>query len=458
MQIIRNKIAIYGLALSGIALKNWLQRNTDISIYLFDDDPSKLEASRYEKNTFVCRPCELNWKEVSFLIVSPGIDIRTKVEHVKYAQESSVKIVCDIELFYYFLKEKNRTAQIIGITGTNGKSTTTALVGHVLQCAHVRAQVGGNIGVPVFELDFESDVYVLEVSSYQLDLLTETRFDIGVLLNITPDHLERYDFNISNYVNSKRKLFDLSGQIVLGIDSTITNQIYSNLNAHSTFSTCSVKHAVASYLCSMDDYCDVLRVKHTAEVIRFKASLIGLHNRENICAAFAVCHLLTLNSLAIVNGIESFKGLAHRIQTIPNSNANGLEFVNDSKATSGDATVSALNAFSGSNVEIYLIIGGVAKSDGLSALVELLGRVKKFYLIGSSAADFSDFLKRHNCAFDMCGTLDVACRRSTSDASSSRFDGKKLIILSPACASFDQFKNFEDRGEQFIKIVSGLSV
>ncbi len=456
MIVIKNSVAIFGLARSGISLKNFLQKNFDIKIYLFDDNVERLEKFRDEKNVVICGADEIEWNRIDFLIMSPGIDIRKSHVVTDSAKNYGVKIVVDIELFYLFLRENNSDAKIVGITGTNGKSTTTALLGHILKSADLDVQIGGNIGIPVFDLNFDSKFYIFEISSYQLDLLSRTRFDVGVLLNITPDHLDRYNFKIENYIHSKEKIFEISEEIVFGIDSDITNEIYYDLKSSlKKIKTVSVGDQNADFVCQIEKDRDVIKIKDSGEVMDCKSNLIGAHNRENIAAAFAICNLLHVNRSDTISGIESFKGLAHRLQFV--CSYENIDFINDSKSTTGDSTGSAINALN-ENHEIYLIVGGVPKSDGLKGLVNLLHDVKKFYLIGEASGDFGSFLKDYNCDFEFCEKLEAACRNSLADSLKSNYNGKKVVLLSPACASFDQFRDFEDRGEQFINIVKNLII
>ena len=454
MPVIKSNIAIFGLARSGLSLKNFLQKNTNAKIYLFDDNAKSLELLKEEKNVIICNPSEINWTSIDFLVISPGIDPKANHEVLIAAKSSNTKIISDIELFFHILREKNKTAKIIGITGTNGKSTTTKLLGHILENCNLRVEIGGNIGIPVFDLTLESDYYILEISSYHLDSIYETNFDIGILLNITPDHLDRYDFKIENYTKSKEHLFDISKKIIIGIDSEITKNIYKNHSDHRNFTTISTISNNADFFYKNIDNRNIICINNSKESLSFTTKLIGHHNFENIIAAFTACNLLNIKNEDIIEGIATFEGLNHRLQFI--AQYKDIIFINDSKATTGDATISAINSFN-LNDEIHLIVGGVAKSDGLTALTNHLNRIKKFYLIGKASKEFADFLTKHNCNFEYCFDLQNACKKSFENSLKTYYnDARKVILLSPACASFDQFKDFEERGEKFINYVKNL--
>lgn len=434
IDFLKNKqIAIFGLARSGSALIKFLQNNfEDFRIFLFDSDAEKIK--QFQDQKFITDNEKINWQEIDFLVVSPGIDPKQNISPLNEARFHDIKIIVDIELFYLLNKFYfNQKSQFIGITATNGKSTTTALIGHILKSlmSDKKIEIGGNIGVAIFELPMNSDVYVLEISSYQLDSLNETHFDISVLLNITPDHLERYDFKMKNYIQSKARIIDLSDKIVIGIDNENTRKIYKESQNKEKFIPIAVEK---------NQY-------------KFKTKLIGKHNLENILASFEVAKFFDLNEGEIVEKIADFEPLPHRFEKI--AEYKNIIFINDSKATTGDSTISALEAIE-SDQNIHLILGGVAKTDGINKLIEFIKKkkdlkLKMIYLIGQTEEKFAKNLSESNIKnFIQCKTLENACKIAFEECIKN--DEKNVILLSPACSSFDQFKNFEDRGERFRKI------
>jgi UDP-N-acetylmuramoylalanine--D-glutamate ligase len=426
------QIAIFGLARSGSALIKFLQNNFEnFKIFLFDDDEKKIESFQNQKH--IANNKEIEWNKIDFLIISPGIDPKNNSHPINSAKSNNVKIIIDIELFYLFNKFYfNKNSQFIGITGTNGKSTTTALIGYILKSSikDKKIEIGGNIGVAIFDLSIDADIYVLEISSYQLDSLKETRFKISVLLNITPDHLERYDFKMENYIQSKKRIIDLSEKVIIGIDNENTQNIYNQSKDKEKFTLISIKN------------CE-----------NFKTKLIGNHNLENMLASFEVAKIFNIDDDQIRKEIFNFKPLPHRFEKI--IEYKNIIFINDSKSTTADSTISALNSLN-QDENIHLIIGGVAKTDGVDNLIIFIKKnknlkLKMIYLIGQSQEKFAHDLKKNNIEnFIECKDLKNASEIAFQNSISVY--GKNVILLSPACASLDQFKNFEDRGDQFREI------
>ena len=358
------------------------------------------------------------------IVVTPGLPLNRHPIAAR-AMAAGVEIIGDIELFARARAELP-PHKVVGITGTNGKSTTTALVHHILKTAGVPSLMGGNIGLPILAQDPlpEGGVYVLELSSYQIDLTQSLDCDVAVLLNITPDHLDRYE-DFHEYAGSKARLFAMQSPR---------------------------RFAVVDYRAEADE-----SVLDDAEdpVIQFIddvnlgdqggwTGLRGPHNRQNAAAAVAICREFGIPEATIEQGLSKFPGLAHRMERVADKNS--ILFVNDSKATNPTATAPALAAFPA----IRWILGGQAKSDNLDECAPHFAHVRKAYTIGEASSLFASLLKPHVDVAEV-GTLDAAVRAAASEA-----EPGDTVLLSPACASFDQFKDFEARGEAFRAAVEAL--
>ena len=355
------------------------------------------------------------------VVVSPGVPIN-RHPIADRARAAGVALIGDIELF-----AQARAAlpphKVVGITGTNGKSTTTALIHHILASAGVPSMMGGNIGLPILAQDPlpAGGVYVLELSSYQIDLTHSLDCDVAVLLNITPDHLDRYD-GFAGYAASKARLFAMqsSGQVaVIATDDAETVKI---------------AEAVSPTRVSAADIADQSRWP----------ALQGPHNAQNAAAAIAVCRALGLDEAAIEAGLASYPGLPHRMERV--ATRGGVLFVNDSKATNPTSTAPALAAYPA----VRWILGGRAKTDELDACAPHFGHVRSAYTIGEAGAMFAALLAPH-FPVTICGVLDEAVRQAANDAAPG-----DVVLLSPACASFDQYSDFEARGAAFRAAVGAL--
>ncbi len=434
---------VHGLARSGMACVDFLL-NAGHGVYVLDTDPVKIDQACY-KGAKAWTNQEM--PGLTALIQSPGIPLSHPL--VKQALDSQVRIMGDVDLF----RETYPKAKIIGITGTNGKSTTTTLIGHILRECAIPMAVGGNVGVPVMSLpQLPADgIYVLELSSYQLDLSTCLSLDYAVWLNITPDHLERHG-SMEDYVYAKMKIFASKGnppQSMISVDDDYSLQVYDEMNdAHPHCLTpVSVNRPLLGGIFVLDDLLvDVtgderLVVGDLSSLDRLK----GRHNYQNIAMAYGICRAAGLESEAIMHGIKTFAGLAHRQEVV--RVLGNVTFINDSKATNADATSHALSAFD----NIYWIVGGVAKSDGIDSLVPLMSSVRKTYLIGEAAHTFAQTLDGR-VDFVHCGDMKVAVAQAYVDALNSG----GVVLLSPACASFDQYRDFEHRGDVFKDIVNAL--
>ncbi|WP_029623769.1 UDP-N-acetylmuramoyl-L-alanine--D-glutamate ligase [Sphingomonas sp. PAMC 26617] len=361
------------------------------------------------------------------LVVSPGVPLNRHPVAAR-ARAANVPILGDIELFAQARSDLPRH-KVVGITGTNGKSTTTALVHHILQTAKIPSLMGGNIGLPILEQQPlpEGGVYVLELSSYQIDLTQSLDCDVAVLLNVTPDHLDRYD-GFDAYAASKARLFEMQSPghaAIIGIGDTPSALIARSLSARGEQLT-----KIAPGVC-MDQS-------------RWP-SLQGPHNAQNALAAIAVAQALGVSEAAIDEGLRSFTGLPHRMERVRTHN--GVAWVNDSKATNPESTAPALAAFD----RIHWILGGEAKSDDLDACAPQFGHIASAYTIGAAGPRFAAILAG-KVPVEQCGDLATAVAAAARSAAPG-----DTVLLSPACASFDQFRDFEDRGNQFRTLVEALA-
>jgi UDP-N-acetylmuramoylalanine--D-glutamate ligase len=368
---------------------------------------------------------EADLSQFDSLVVTPGLPLN-RHPIASRARDAGVEIIGDIELFARARPELP-AHKVVGITGTNGKSTTTALIHHILKTAGVPTTMGGNIGLPILAQHPlpEGGVYVLELSSYQIDLTQSLDCDVAVLLNITPDHLDRYE-SFEAYAASKARLFEMQSE-------------------H--------HHAIVDYVASADeDVLDNVEVELWEQWIddvdigeqASWPTLQGPHNLQNARAATAVCRALELSEEQIEQGLRTYSGLPHRMERV--RERDGVLFVNDSKATNPTATAPALAAFE----RIRWICGGQAKTDNLDECAPSFGHVRKAYTIGEAGELFASLLSPH-MDVAQCETLERAVGEVAAEA-----EAGDTVLLSPACASFDQFRDFEDRGDRFRALVGAL--
>jgi UDP-N-acetylmuramoylalanine--D-glutamate ligase len=364
------------------------------------------------------------------IVVTPGLPLN-RHPIAQRARDAGVEIIGDIELFARARPELP-PHKVVGITGTNGKSTTTALVHHILQTAGVPSAMGGNIGLPILAQDPlpEGGVYVLELSSYQLDLTQSLDCDVAVLLNITPDHLDRYE-SFEAYAASKSRLFEMQSA---GHHSVVDTASFCHLHV--------LKNArgIVSSIVGDVHYEKLDQLKVQSEW----PALQGPHNLDNAATAFEVCDILGLSAPQIQEALRTYPGLPHRMDRIREKD--GVTFVNDSKATNPTATAPALAAFD----RIRWICGGQAKTDNLDECAPHFDHVRKAYTIGEAGELFAKLLSSHMAVAE-CQTLERAVGEAAAEAESG-----DTVLLSPACASFDQFRDFEDRGDQFRALVGAL--
>ena len=370
------------------------------------------------------------------------------------AKEAGVEVIGDIELFF---RERARTSapgKVVVITGTNGKSTTTALIAHLLSTAGKRVALGGNIGKAVLDLDpFAPDLtYVLELSSFQIELAPSLSPDAAALLNITPDHLDRHG-TLENYARIKSLVFAALGPkatAVIGVDDEPSRAIAAGLNGAYAVKRVAVGHGVETGVFAADGVLHEMEGgRETARIdLAGIGSLRGAHNWQNAAVAYALARSQGLSSAEIAQGLKSFAGLSHRMEQV--ARRGKVLFVNDSKATNADAAGKALASFT----DIYWIIGGRPKEGGLAGLEPFYPRIVRAYLIGEAAEAFGRQLGDH-VDHVHCGTLARAVEAAAADASRSAAN-EPVVLLSPACASYDQFDNFAKRGDAFRDLVMAL--
>ena len=417
------RFAVLGLARSGAAVVRALLAG-GAEVTAWDKDPAKQAEA---DGATIADPEVIDLAGFDGLVVSPGVPLNRHPVAAK-ARAGGVPIIGDIELFAQ-ARAALPAHKVVGITGTNGKSTTTALIHHILDTAGVPTRMGGNIGLPILGQDPlpEGGVYVLELSSYQIDLTFSLDCDVAVLLNITPDHLDRYD-GFDAYAASKARLFAMQARdhtAIIGIGDLPSAAIARNLSARGEHLT-----KIAPGVC-MDQS-------------RWP-SLQGPHNAQNALAAIAACQALGVAEADIDSGLESFRGLPHRMERV--RELRGVAYVEDSKATNPESTAPALGAFQ----RIHWIVGGQAKTDNLDACAPYFDRVARAYTIGEAGPRFAALLGPH-MAVEESGTLAQAVASAAAAAQPG-----ETVLLSPACASFDQFRDYEERGNQFRALAEALA-
>ncbi|HUF55196.1 MAG TPA: UDP-N-acetylmuramoyl-L-alanine--D-glutamate ligase [Thermohalobaculum sp.] len=443
------RVGVLGLARSGLAAARALAAGGAVPV-CWDDG----EAARAKAEAAGLELADLNReREVASLdrlIVSPGIPHLYPEPNpvVASAMAAGVPVDNDIGLFFQALGRLDEPPKVVAITGSNGKSTTTALIAHCLRHAGLPAQMGGNIGRGVFDLEppGEGGVLVLELSSYQIELARTLAPDVAVFLNITPDHLDRHG-GMGGYFAAKARLF-LEGapeRAVIGVDEPegvyLANRIEEPVRL-------SVERKLRT-----DGWTVFMNRNHLTEWragrqqaavdMRQSLTLRGAHNHQNAAAAWAACRALGLAPRRIEAALMDFPGLAHRLERL--GEADGVVYVNDSKATNADAAEKALMAYD----NIRWIVGGRAKDGGIDVLRPLFGKVVKAYLVGEAAEAFARTLADR--PHEVCGTIEAAVARASAEAAPG-----EVVLLAPACASFDQYPDFEARGEDFRAQVAPL--
>ncbi|MGN6573964.1 MAG: UDP-N-acetylmuramoyl-L-alanine--D-glutamate ligase [Pseudolabrys sp.] len=453
------KVAVFGLGKSGLLSAGALIKGgAEVVVY---DDSEKMRADASSAGLDVRNLHEIDWSEIAALVLAPGVPLTHPTPHwtVQLAQKAEVEVIGDIELFCRERAKSGSHCPLIAITGTNGKSTTTALTAHLVEAAGRDAQMGGNIGVPVLALQPFADnrVYVLEVSSYQIDLAPSLRATVGVLLNVSEDHLDRHG-TMENYAALKVLLpasVEKGGTAVIDVDDRWTR---SGAERIERAGRAVVRVSVEGPL--RDGYyaegTHIMRsaggkAHAVAELVGI-GSLRGQHNAQNAACAIAACVAIGIDLPAIQKGLVTFPGLAHRMQQVGRkpTSSGAILYVNDSKATNADSAAKALGSFH----DIYWIAGGKPKTGGITSLAEFFPRIRKAYLIGEAAAEFARTLDG-KVDYEIVEVMSSAVDAATRDAEAAGLK-EPVVLLSPACASFDQYPNFEVRGKAFTDLVRAV--
>lgn len=452
------KIGVFGLGLSGMATAEALLRS-GAHVYTWDENKTAREktlSTEYRAE----HPKQWPWQEMAFVVISPGVPLTHPKPHaiVRKARAENIPVIGDVELFARAINSipAPERPHVIAITGSNGKSTTTALIGHILRHAGEDVCVGGNIGDPVLSLDAPSAgmTYVLELSSFQLDLTYSLHANAAIFLNLSPDHIERHG-TVAGYIAAKTRIFfnqESDDLAVIDVDNPAMEGVVAELKSghKARFAPISVKSTLSegAFVRGGKLFHNLQGKTLRAGDISDAPALRGDHNMQNAAAALAACVDRGVSSVIAVKAMHSFEALPHRLETV--AKIGKVSLVNDSKATNASAAARALSAYD----NIYWIAGGKPKDGGVAELTGLMDRVRRVYLIGEAAAQFSEQLRESvNCI--VCDGLEDAVSKANADAQASDWDNA-VVLLSPACASYDQFDNFEQRGEAFRKFARAL--
>ncbi|MDR0630532.1 MAG: UDP-N-acetylmuramoyl-L-alanine--D-glutamate ligase [Holosporales bacterium] len=424
-----NKILLIGYGISGKSIYKFLKAK-GYQISVFDDFTLDIP----DKIT------KIDWDLIDIIIKSPSIPFMPHNCHrlVQEAETRNIPIISTFDTFILF----NPGAKIVGITGTNGKSTTVALTQYILKKANINSQMGGNIGIPYFDLP-KADVYIFEMSSYELAGSKHLNFEIGCILNIEKDHLE-FHGNFEEYVKAKHKILDHSKIKIISAEDTLSVSKYPDALILST----NYDSKAYAYILENALFGDT---KNIVIDLSGPLKLIGQHNHQNIEFSYAICRNFGVPNKKIENSVISFEPLPHRLNII--KKAGHILFVNDSKATNPESAAKALRTFTG--YKIYWLIGGISKKiNPLTAVEAYLENVQRIYMFGESANEFKNIFKSIKRTIK-CKTMIQAIEMAYKEASHT--EELSVILLSPMCASFDQFKNFEHRGDEFIEAVIKLT-
>ena len=460
------RVAVFGLGGSGNATAaSLLAGGAEVSAW---DDGEKSREAAAKAGLPLVDLRQADWSSFAALVLAPGVPLTHPEPHwiVKAARAAGVEIIGDIEIFCRERRALAAGSAFIAITGTNGKSTTTALIAHILRAAGRDAQMGGNIGVPILSLapPTPRTFHVIEMSSFQIDLTPSLDPTIGVLLNLSPDHLDRHGpaddaaLAMHNYAAIKERLVAAAGIAVVGVDDDPSLAILKRRAVTKPVAPLSANRSIRPGYCVHDGWliCSdatglAVRLATTAGI----ATLRGTHNAQNALAAIAAVRELA-NALGTPLTVDwqvalaTYPGLPHRMEEV--GRAGRVLFINDSKATNADSTEKALASW---DRDIYWILGGKPKEGGIRTLEAYFPRIAKAYLIGAASDDFAATLDG-SVSFERCGTLSAALERAAADAATS--SGREpVVLLSPACASYDQFRSFEHRGDTFRDLVRATS-
>ncbi len=450
-------VAVFGLGLTGLATIASLKA-AQAHVLAFDDNAASREAA-HENGMNIVDLKQADWAEIDALVLSPGVPLTHPQPHwtVELAREHGVEIIGDTEILVRELARRAPQANLVAITGTNGKSTTTALLGHVLQHGGIDVQVGGNIGKPVLEFDLPgpNQALVVEFSSYQLDLTPTLCPRVSILLNLSYDHIDRHG-SMKGYAGVKARIFAGQGAgdvAVIGVDDQFSRDISTMLGSEIEVVPISCVQELDAGLYAKDAklYDATLTPPVVVADLGLAHGLRGVHNWQNAAAAFAAARALGLSREVIVEGFNTFPGLAHRMERV--GTMGGVSFINDTKATNADAAARALATFD----NIYWIAGGLAKEGGIEDLRPFFDKIIKAYLIGDAAEQFARTLGG-DVEFEISGTMKNAVKAAARDVAEkfNKPGDTATVLLAPACASFDQYRRFELRGDDFRRAVTDI--
>ena len=453
----RKSFGVFGLGVSGMATCEALSASGAV-VYSWDENKAACEKTSGTEFRAE-HPKNWPWKDLSAVIVSPGVPLTHPKPHpvVRKARLEKLPVIGDIELFAQAINTMapRERARVCAITGSNGKSTTTALITHTLNSFGEDAFMGGNIGDPILSLP-EPDrhtIYVIELSSFQLDLTYSLRADAAVMLNISPDHLDRHG-SMDAYVQSKKRIFrnqtedDLA---IVGVDDSYGEAIFTELTAKGRTNLTPLSAGATLgrgvYVLGGQVFYNFDGKTACAGDANELSGLRGLHNQQNIAASVAACRHFGVEPSLAIKSAHNFGGLAHRMEEV--GRAGAVTFINDSKATNANAAMNAISAFD----DVYWIAGGQSKEGGIGELRDRLSDVKGAYFYGAAAAEFKAQIG-DAAPTRVYKDLDKALAAAYKDAMANKGGA---VLLSPACASFDQFKNFEDRGDTFRRLVGEIT-
>ncbi len=448
------RFAVVGLGKNGLPAAQFLAA-MGADVIAWDDS----EAARRTATGVTLRDPSDGPFDFDALVLSPGIPHRLPQPHrvALRARQADVPILADVELLYQAVRKAGSRARFAGITGTNGKSTTTALLAHILAEAGTPVAAGANLGPAALSLPLlpHNGVYVLEMSSYMLERLASVRFDAAAMLNLSPDHLDRHG-DMAGYAAAKRAIFDrqTDGDLaVVGMDDPASRDMARELGAAPArvvpvSGAAILGETVPEEMAAPGTQTSSATNAFLRDALRHAPALPGAHNAQNAAAATAMARFFGVPDSIIARAIASFPGLPHRQQRV--AAIDGIVFINDSKATNADSAARAL----GCHDRIVWIAGGMQKEGGIEPLADYFPRIAHALLIGRDAPDFAATLARHHVPHEIVGTLDAAVPAALAAA---RASGAPVVLLSPACASWDQFTGYDQRGDRFAELARSLN-
>lgn len=446
------KVAVFGLGRSGIAAAQALAAGGASPCCWDDSETGRSAATR--AGLALSDLSTADWSKFEALVLAPGVPLTHPEPHwvVRKARDAGIEIIGDVELFFRERAALRPDSPVVAVTGTNGKSTTTALIAHLLRAAGRDVQMGGNIGTPILSLEppAADRIYVVEMSSFQIDLTPSLAATVGVMLNISPDHLDRHG-TLEQYAAIKERLVAAAATSLVGVDDELSRAMMARRAASGR-----AGWPISNERRSHGYFVDGTKVcfadgadRRTIADLAGITTLRGRHNAQNAAAAVGAACGLGVAAPVIAGALRSFPGLPHRLEEI--GRAGRVLFINDSKATNADSTEKALASF---DSDIFWIVGGRPKEGGITSLAPHYPRIAKAYLIGESSEAFAATLDGR-VSFTRCQTLDRAVAAAAADAATTTAR-EPVVLLSPACASYDQFRGFDERGDAFRRLVSAL--